>query len=487
MNLQQFFLLLTGFAVPAILFALKKSNWVLGWVCITMSVHIFDTQLVTNLAASRIVGLMYLPMAIATYRPWLSLQPAKVYLLNFFYLLMLGVTFGFIFPWPDTTGLRPFTLTASGRVIIYTIRTLADLSLTIFIFNQLKKPYRLLFIGRTLILGSLITAFFGAISLMAPQLDFYHIITGLRYVDLAALARGRGLSYEPRGLGMACAYGILVLLIYPSAISFKKLSALVTCVIGFVAAFSASSLALLVGGILASWYRLPRRAHVIIRAGVIFGIVFSLIAYNLFPARLESGINNILIRVNPTERLNRLGGVSPKNFAETIAFQLDGFDGSALLFLFAQPLYAVIGTGPTMIYLPASNYLLPGAYTAIYSATGINSPPTHGFLLELSNSGIVGVILWFVQIILCYQALHVLSRRDRTTPYSASLWRFGRTLFLIGVIFYLIQVSQTSPIWNLILAIGWAGVYHRKKLSSQQLLLQVSNPELPSIDQHLYA
>ena len=474
MDSRQFILLFISCGLPCLLFALHKKRWVLAWVCITMSVHIFDTQLLTNLAAGRVVGLLYLPMAILTYRSWLSVRPAKLYLLSFLYLLGLGIIFGLLWPWIDTTGQRPFTLTAPGRVIVYIIRTLADLSLTIFIFNQLKEPRNLLFVGRMLILGCVITGFFGAISLFMPNLDFYNMITGLRAVDLVAMGRGRGLSFEPRGLGMACTYGILLLLIYPSAFSFRKTLSLFICGLGFVAAFSASSLALFVGGVVAAWTYLPRRSHLIVGAGIVLCLILSLVAYQLFPARIDAGINNIVLRLDPIARLGRLGGVVPKNFAETVAFQFDGFDGSALLFLFDKPQYALIGTGPTLVYLPASNYLLPGAFTAVYSQTGINSPPTLGLLLELSNGGIVTVTLWFAQIIIGYMALRLLRRRYRGTPYE-STWRFGRTLFVVGTIFYLIQVSQTSPIWNLILAVGWSGVYHQRQYIRKYRLQNISS------------
>lgn len=482
MNLQQLLLLVIALAIPSILFALGKKKWVLAWVCITMFVHIFDTQLVTNLAAGRLVGLLYLPVAIASYRSWLPLKPAKAYLVNFVYLLLLGILFGFIFPWVDTTGQRPFTLTAPGRVIVYFIRTLADLSLTIFIFHELKKPGRLLFIARMLIVGSVLTASFGAISLFKADLDFYNLITGLRYINLVVMARSRGLSFEPRGLGMACVYGILILLIYPSRLSVKKIFALATCTLGFVAAFSTSSLALLAGGIASSWYRLPQRARITVSIGIIVCTLFGSVSYNLFPTRLGTGIDNILVRVVPSKRLERLGGVSPKNFAETIAFQMDGFDASALLFLANHPIYAITGTGPTMVYLPASNYLLPGAYTAAYRDVGINSPPTLGLLLELANSGILGIVLWFVQVLSCYGALYTLSKRQKTP-----MWKMGRTFFLIGTIFYLIQVSQTSPIWNLILAIGWIAVYEQKKYKVDRKNLRKNREESLLVEEPLYA
>jgi hypothetical protein len=36
------------------------------------------------------------------------------------------------------------------------------------------------------------------------------------------------------------------------------------------------------------------------------------------------------------------------------------------------------------------------------------------------------------------------------------VWSFGQALFLVGVVFYVVQTSITSPVWSVILGIGWA-------------------------------
>lgn len=428
-----------------------------------MSVHIFDTQLITNLAAGRIVGIIYLPWAILTVRRWIKLVPAKAYLLNFLYLAVLGAFFGFIFPWPDETGQRPFTLLAPGKTMIYLFRMLVDLSLCIFIFDEIRKrPGNLLFIGRMLIVGAVLTATFGAVSLMFSGIDPYNLITGLRELDLLSAGRARGLSFEPRGLGMASSYGIVLLLIYPNLRWSTRLLALAICFSGFVAAFSASSLALLMVGLIVVWWYQRSSMRLIMIASFVGVVVLGYSFSQLYPERFNTGISNITLRLDPSQRTARLGGVAPSNSIEEIAYQLDGFDGSAVLFLADNPIYAVIGTGPALIYLPASNYLLPGAYTAAYSATGINSPPTHGLLLELSNGGLLSLVLWLIQVISCFVALNWLSsrtRHDSSNYDSHPIWWFGKAFFVLGTAFYIVQVSQTSPMWSLVLAVGWSAAY----------------------------
>ncbi|MBK6799329.1 MAG: hypothetical protein IPG76_21730 [Acidobacteria bacterium] len=48
-----------------------------------------------------------------------------------------------------------------------------------------------------------------------------------------------------------------------------------------------------------------------------------------------------------------------------------------------QPLYAIMGTGPGLVSLPASDYVPPRLYSLIWTPeTGVNSPPYHGSYLN---------------------------------------------------------------------------------------------------------
>ncbi len=86
---------------------------------------------------------------------------------------------------------------------------------------------------------------------------------------------------------------------------------------------------------------------------------------------------------------------------------------------------------------------------------GLDGLPTHGPLLELSNGGVVTLTAWIVQIIICWHTLRIVWRRQIDSQLARE-WQFGRTLFLIGVVFYIVQTSITSPIWAVLLGIGWA-------------------------------
>ena len=140
MDLRQIILLMIAVAVPLVLFHRGRPDLVLAWVCFTLGVHIFDTTTVTNLPAGRIVGLLCLPYLISRRREWTKLMPVKLWLINFGLLLILGIVFGFIFPWGNNGVDKSFGMTAPGRAIIYPIRLIADLGLTAFCANELLRP-----------------------------------------------------------------------------------------------------------------------------------------------------------------------------------------------------------------------------------------------------------------------------------------------------------------------------------------------------------
>jgi hypothetical protein len=452
MSAHQLLLLAIAWIVPSILLVTGRRRALVAWVGITLSVHIFDTAIVTNLPAGRIVGLLYLPYVLVSAPAWLRLRPAQAWMLNFIYLLALGIAFGYIWPWPDTTGHRPFTMTAPGRTIVYTIRLISDLSLTVFLARELQKPGRIGVLGRAIVLGASLTALAGIFNFMT-KIDPYFMITGLR--DLAGTQRARGLSFEPRGLGMACAYGLMVLVVMPGHLSWQRQGLLGLNLLGLLASYSTSALAIFIAGLAAAWMFLSNRVRLTLAGLLISMAAFVALAPLVVPEQFEVAVRSVQQRLDPSTGLRT---EAPDNLGEVIAYRMDSFDASALLFLWDQPTYALIGTGPGMVLLPASEYVPPGIYRLMYPPErGLDGLPTHGLLLEVSNSGLFGLILWLVQVGSCYLALRILAKQ-RAHPETSAQWRFGRDIFLIGTVFYIIQVSLTSPVWSVILGIGWAAV-----------------------------
>ena len=176
---RQFLLLLIALAVPVAAYLMHRTKWVLWWVGFTIFVQVFDTAIFTNLHAARIVGLFYVPTMVSTFRRWIAVPPAKVWMINFLYLVALGLLFGILSPWPDTTGMRAFTLRAQGRTIIFLVRTIADLSVTVFVFNQLSTPGAFAALRRAMVTGVVANAIAGIVGLALDGAP-YGMITGLR-------------------------------------------------------------------------------------------------------------------------------------------------------------------------------------------------------------------------------------------------------------------------------------------------------------------
>ncbi len=454
MEWQQNILLAIAILVPIILLRLKRHDLLLSWVCFTFSVQVFDTVPLTNLPATRIVGLIYLPSAIAQTRSWLKLRPMKAWTINFIYLLILGFFFGYLWPWPDITMSRPFTLAAQGRWLVYSVRLLSDLALTVFVINQMLKPGSVWLAGRALVAGTTTSAL-AALLETATKIDLYEIITGLEE-QLLTIARARGLAGEPRGLGLVCAYGTMILLIGRRKLFAGWAIMLIINLSGLLLTYSASSIVLLGVGVVASWIFLSNRLRWMVSMLIAVTVLLVLTSVILFPQQFEQGSETVLSRLDPERKLS---DIPPGTFGQEVAYRLDVFDSSTLLFFFDNPLYAIIGAGPGLVSLPASFYVPPGIYSIIWNPTvGINGLPFHGLLLEISNSGVLGLFLWSVQVYACLSALRLISRIHKNLgEEDADEWEFAYALFLIGAVFHLVQV-HSSPIWSVILGIGCAAV-----------------------------
>ncbi len=465
-DFRQLVLLAIAIGAPAFLLWTKRERLLLGWVCATMFVQIFDTTIFTNLPTGRIVGLLYLPLALAQAREWLKLKPVKAWVVNFAYLLILAGLFGWLWPWPDITMMRPFTLTAEGRSIIYPVRLLSDVSLAVFIANQLRQPGALYFIGRAMVIGSTITALAGLVYL-ATKIDLYFPLTGIGQQGVL-IDRARGLSIEPRALGLSCAYGVMVLLLGRKRLFSFWLVLLPINLLALLITYSASSFALLGVGALTAWLFFSNRERGVVIVTLMLAVVITAGAVIYMPQRVQYAVDTLQFRLDPNYKLT---GIPPGDFGQEIAYRLDVFDASALLFLLDQPLYALIGTGPGLVSLPASYYVPPGLYSFIWTAeVGINSLPFHGLLLEVSNSGLLGLILWFVQVFSCWGALRYLNFRIMDHDESSE-WAFAYALFIIGAVFYTVQVSS-SPVWSVFLGIGWMAARRVAEKSEEEWIAE---------------
>lgn len=448
-SFKQISLLFVSLTVPVLLLLLKRQRLLLAWVGFTLFVHLFDTTIYTNLPAGRLVGLVFIPSAVFEIRRWLSITPVKAWLVSYSYLIVLALVFGFIDPWPDSTFARPFSLTAPGKSIVYSVRLLSDFSLAVFIANQLKQPGSLKYLLRAMVSGATVTALAGLLYLI-NNFDLYYFITGLGE-QILNIDRARGLSIEPRAMGLACAYGVMILLLGRAGISRYWVILLLINLTGLMISYSASSFVLLIIGVVVASIFFSNRERLFVAVVVVLTVILIVGATMYAPEQLNYAMTTLQMRLDPEYKL---AGIPTGNLGQEIAYRLDVFDASAMLFLLDQPVYAITGTGPGLVPLPASYYVPPGLYSVIWTPNiGINSPPSHGLLLEIANAGVFGLMLWLVQVITCWKSLKFAVLRIND-PRIKSEWELAESLFLIGSLFYLIQVSS-SPVWSVFLAIGW--------------------------------
>jgi hypothetical protein len=277
-------------------------------------------------------------------------------------------------------------------------------------------------------------------------------MTGLNEYVITDATRPRGLSFEPRALGMACVYGIVLAMIGRRKLGRTWGVALAVCCAGLIVSGSFSAIGLfgagLVGVALAS-QGAERRVIV----GIIIGVaVTGLLLGAGFPGFFHKAIERVQFYGSLE---NRYSGPAPPSIGEAIAYRLDVFDASALLFLLHNPLYAWIGTGPGLISLPASSYVPPGVYSEIWGPdVGINSPPFHGLLLEVSNTGVLGLLTWCLSVMVCLQAFQRLRSycRDESERHA---WSAAKAFFLTGALLYAVQAS-VLPVWGVVLGVGWS-------------------------------
>lgn len=466
-DLRQLVILSVALLVPTFLIMTRRESQLLAWVCFTAGINIFDTTVFVNLPAARVTGLLLIPYAVLLLPSIIQTRPGKALVGQYSYLIFLGLIFGFLFPWSDGGLLRTFNQTAPGRTLIYLLRTGADLSLAFFVARQVvkrKSPDQLIMY---IIIGTSVAAVAGVLEFLT-RVDLYGSITGLRALSLEF--RMRGFNYEPRGLGLIAAHGMLLsLLLYSHRRSGRYLILTGLHALAFFLAGSTSALVAAALGAL-SLFLLNRRVRMALLALIVSGILALALLVATEWDYLTILSDNVQLRLT-TERIER----PPQNIIEELAFRMEIFDGPALLFLTSNLFYLFVGTGPGLVSLPATAYLPPSPFFAWALETGLNSPPTAGGLLELANAGLIGLALWLTICISSLQAFKYLSRLNQSKDQA---WAIGRSAFAIAAAIYLMQVSALSAIWPIFIGGGIGAAYlarARRKMS--RITVQ---PPLPS-------
>lgn len=433
--------------VPMLLIVMGEERWLLAWICFASGLNLFDTLVVINVPAARIAGVLLIPQTLINLS-WISRsKTARAIIAQYLLLVVTGILFGLIFPWPDDGLARSFNQLPAGRTIIFLGRSLADISLTFFVAKQLIKSDVSKNILNYFLIGTSLAALAGIFE-FATRVDIYQLITAVGYNNDGF--RVRGLCMEPRALGFVTLYGLLFsIILFTRKRSRANFLLMVVNATGFLISGSTSAYVAFVFGAFALGLYLKRARTILIALTVVGLCVIGCIAF------YEAGsVGHISQSIE--ERLSGKRFEEPQNLLESIAFRMEIFDGPPLLFFADNLIYLLTGTGPGLIPLPATPYMTSSDAYSWLKDTGINSPPTMGLLLELSNTGVLGLLLFFY---ICFSSLQSFSFLALHDSDKSEEWLEIRAAFVIGVAIYMVQNSSLSAIWPILLGMGVGANY----------------------------
>ncbi|MFL5494123.1 MAG: hypothetical protein ACJ8DC_07035 [Gemmatimonadales bacterium] len=451
MDWRGYVILAIGLGVPLVLLLHRREQELFAWLCLTVGVSIFDARVGINFPAARLVGLLvipFLPLGAFDFQALLRTRPMRILLLGTGYLAILGLVYGFIYPWPNAGYLRPFVQSAQGRTLIYGTRLLSDFGIILFVARRVLGGMRPHEVMRLLLIGTSIAAAGGLMEAITG-IQIYERLTGYPINEMAG--RVRGFNLEPRWLGLTMVQGGFIAFVW-SRLRRSRALAVLAALHLLVLLFAVSASALF--ATVAAWLSLVLFERGVRRPLLALGAV----AAGALALVLVMGKDLSLIQVwatNLAERftLRQAVDVATRTPVEILAQFLDIFDYTAFRVLTSSPLALVIGVGPGLVMLPGSYFIPedPRWSWVVESNEGITSLPTMGVLVEWSNGGILMLLLWVAFGVACWRAFSAMAKRE---PDHADSWLLGRGAFVVAAGTYLVQTSPISAIWPIFMGLG---------------------------------
>ncbi len=451
-DLRQFVLTMLVVILPAWLIMRRLDDWLVRWICLTVAVDAFDPQLVVNLPAPRVAGLLLLPSSIAVLAIVWKSRAGKAMCSYLIWLGIVGILFGYLMPWPLQGYDRLPTQTPQIRAVVYFIRRISDFSLMIFLARYLwktRRPERLIrwFVGGTSIAAA------GGIFQWLTGIDLYAAITGAQSLGLEF--RMRGLNYEPRGLGLAVGHGLLFsLALFARQRSWGRFAIVLTHALALFVSVSTSGLFVIAAGLATLLIMDGRTRKVLAVAALSILMIWCATVY-LFPNNgfLDSWSENVQQRVTSEK-----AGDVPVSKVEELALHLDIFDAAVFVMFVSRPALLVTGVGPGLSGL-ASTEFLPAIVLFDWvqeEGAGINTVPHMGLMRELCDAGLIGLYFCTIFVLASGRALRELSCSRNS---EAARWQFARCVFWVAIAIYLIQTSPLSAAPSVFFAIGLAATW----------------------------
>jgi len=341
-----------------------------------------------SLAIHYFIAIVFIPKLLFQYK----LIPKKIKVLitplylEFFYLVLLAIIFGYIEPWVSRWDYqRSWSQLAEGRAVIQVLRLISEFSLILIIVLWLQMKQ--ITIGFIIKVVAIIISCMVVFSLVDFSLG--GVLKVLLFPDARLLSdRLTGLNVEPRSFGRICSFVLLLLLIFNKNNEKIIKVGLMFSIIGLIISLSASSF-LMTFVWLFIYIVLTKKVRYLFWSIPI--ILISLFYLN----KNETYSSETLKKINYVTSINEDTDKEKVNADEPEVFSnFEIFDRAALNFLYNEPLFIVLGTGPNMINIPSSPYLTASFY-AIYENT-IDSVPHSFFVNLISRSGLIGLLIWIV-------------------------------------------------------------------------------------------
>ncbi len=431
--------------LPAYFLYRNQDKKLITWIALCVTLDIFNSQVYLNLTALKLTGLVALPYAFLNLKNIFQNKGVKLLLLFFLLMLSLGIIYGYLIPWEDPTGLRKFKDLPQGRSILHLGSMFLEflvavvLSKKFFIKENRDHAIKVLYYG-CLILGlSMLIEFI--LSQLNQHFDFYHFFTGGREYHVPK--RMRGFAYEPRGAAQNCAYGILISIIYFRK-SYLKLicSILFFTVVGFVLTFSMTGLITLCCGLAILFGTLIYLTHLGKAQIKIKYVVHGITTFIIFASTL--GIYFYNNSGHDSKWQAWMTNFKKRSFileSNSLAGKLEVFDGAAVNFLSQNKKHLLIGTGPGLVALPATNYILEKDRRDF--PVMFNALPHMGAILMLSNGGILAISIWLILFFTCLQRIILDLKQNDSSQ-----------LFLTYILFMLLYLLQIRYFYIFGLAFG---------------------------------
>jgi hypothetical protein len=451
MDWRGYVILAIGLGVPLALLLHRREQELLAWLCLTVCIQVFDARVGINFPAARLVGLLvipFLPLGAFDFHALMRTKPMRILLIGTAYLAVLGIVYGFIYPWPDVGYLRPWVQSAQGRVFIYGARLLSDFGIILLVARRVMRgtlPHEVM---RLLLIGTSI-AVVGALAESVSHIQIYQVLTGYPIQEVAG--RVRGLNAEPRWLGLTMVQGGFIAFLWSRYRRSRFLLAL--GVAHFLILLLAVSASALIACVIA-WLSLvafePKARRPLLGFGGVAAVTVALLL--IFGRDLPlaaSWTANLSQRFTVGQALD----LAARTPIQTVAQFLDIFDYTAFMVLTSSPLAALIGVGPGLVMLPGSAFIPddPRWAWVVQANEGITSLPTMGVLVEWTNGGVPMFLLWMAFVIACARALGTMGEVDREHQDS---WRLGRGAFVMIAATYFVQASPISAIWPVFMGMG---------------------------------